>query len=35
MIPANENTDAGRDDLRVFYNEHRVLENDAFYVWIV
>ncbi|MGW4937319.1 NucA/NucB deoxyribonuclease domain-containing protein [Streptomyces sp. NPDC004166] len=35
MIPANENTAAGREDLRVFYNENRVLENDAFYVWIV
>ncbi|MEU4882810.1 hypothetical protein AB0G19_20430 [Streptomyces althioticus] len=35
MIPATENTAAGRDDLRIFYNENRVLENDAFYVWIV
>ncbi|WP_416956782.1 hypothetical protein [Streptomyces sp. Agncl-13] len=35
MIPAEENTAAGRDDLRVFYNENRVLEDDAFYVWIV
>lgn len=35
MIPATENTAAGRDDLRIFYNENRVLEEDPFYVWIV
>ncbi|WP_063746820.1 NucA/NucB deoxyribonuclease domain-containing protein [Streptomyces sp. PsTaAH-124] len=35
MIPATENTAAGRDDLRPFYNKNRVLEKDKFYVWIV
>ncbi|MGW7283731.1 NucA/NucB deoxyribonuclease domain-containing protein [Streptomyces sp. NPDC054844] len=35
MIPAAENTAAGRDDLRLFYNENRILEKDPFYVWIV
>ncbi|AZS87220.1 hypothetical protein ELQ87_25525 [Streptomyces griseoviridis] len=35
MIPATENTAAGRDDLRPFYNANRVLEEDEFYVWIV
>lgn len=35
MIPGNENTAAGRDDLRIFYNENRVLKDDEFHVWIV
>jgi hypothetical protein len=35
MIDANENTAAGRDDLNPFYKDNRVIENDAFHVWIV
>lgn len=35
MIPATENTSAGRDDLNVFYKQNRVNQADAFHVWIV
>jgi hypothetical protein len=35
MIPATENSNAGLLDLRVFYNDNRVIEQDPFFVWIV
>ncbi len=35
MIPADENAAAGRDDLNNFYKSNRVIDNDAFFVWIV
>lgn len=41
MIPATENTAAGRDDLNGFYKSKRVIHEpgkergDAFFVWIV
>ncbi|MFK4101503.1 hypothetical protein ACI2L1_15760 [Streptomyces sp. NPDC019531] len=35
MIPATENSNAGSQDLRVFYNDNRVIEQDPFFVWIV
>ena len=35
LLALPPSTAAGRDDLRIFYNENRVLENDAFYVGIV
>ncbi|GAA4153059.1 MULTISPECIES: hypothetical protein [Streptomyces] len=35
VIPGDESTAVGRDDLRIFYNENRVLKDDKFHVWIV
>ncbi|WP_374099650.1 hypothetical protein [Streptomyces sp. I4(2020)] len=35
VIPGDENTAVGRDDLRIFYNENRVLKDDKLHVWIV
>ncbi|MGA5285350.1 hypothetical protein ACPCSK_33940 [Streptomyces griseoincarnatus] len=30
VIPGDESTAVGRDDLRIFYNENRVLKDDKF-----
>ncbi|MDJ1134515.1 NucA/NucB deoxyribonuclease domain-containing protein [Streptomyces iconiensis] len=35
MIPATENSEAGREGLRPFYEDNRVLAKDEFHVWIV